>query len=399
MKILLVVPEYPPFNIGGGGEVFRQIAENLRDFGHQVIVVYGYHPTKNIFEKIKSYDENKIKFIQVPEIPCPKFLPFLRTVLPMNLFVKSELTRIIKEVNPDVVNLHGYGQFFPAQVSKILIKLNIPYVLTLHGAPVSPGKMKGIIKIVYDFYNSRYGSPLLCQAKAITAVSKFSTTFSEFREFKTHILIINNGINIQELIEISRAEKTSIFDKYFKKESNLIFFSLGRLEWLKGFQHFINIIPELKKQGYSIKYCIGGADNNYKSELINLIKKLNLEKDDIFLGQLDINQKCNAYKFCDFVVVPSEVENFPAVPLEAMSLGKIPIVNDAGGIGEIVKDKYNGVICDVTDTKVFTNRVLEIIRDNKLKKNIENNFGDVKKYDWKNIVREYEKILQKNKKF
>ncbi len=28
MKILLGVPEYPPHHVGGGGEVYKQLAEN-----------------------------------------------------------------------------------------------------------------------------------------------------------------------------------------------------------------------------------------------------------------------------------------------------------------------------------------------------------------------------------
>jgi len=48
MKILLGVPEYPPYNVGGGGEVFKKIAEGFRALGHEVIVLYGYYNTKSL---------------------------------------------------------------------------------------------------------------------------------------------------------------------------------------------------------------------------------------------------------------------------------------------------------------------------------------------------------------
>jgi glycogen synthase len=49
MKILLGVPEYPPHNIGGGGEIFRQLAKNYLELGHEVVVVYGYYPNRDMF--------------------------------------------------------------------------------------------------------------------------------------------------------------------------------------------------------------------------------------------------------------------------------------------------------------------------------------------------------------
>jgi glycogen synthase len=85
MKILLAVPEYPPYHIGGGGEVYKNLAENYSKLGHDVVVIYGYYPSKSWFFNIKVYEKNNIKFYQIPEIPHPKNYPFLRTVMPPNL--------------------------------------------------------------------------------------------------------------------------------------------------------------------------------------------------------------------------------------------------------------------------------------------------------------------------
>jgi glycogen synthase len=52
MKILLCVPEYPPYHIGGGGEVYKNLAEYYHDQGNQVVVVYGFYPS-HLLKKLR----------------------------------------------------------------------------------------------------------------------------------------------------------------------------------------------------------------------------------------------------------------------------------------------------------------------------------------------------------
>lgn len=389
MKILLIVPEYPPYNIGGGGGVFKEIAENLSSLGNNVYVIYGYYPNTSIFPKIELNEINNIKFYKVPEVPCPKFLPFLKTVLPIFPWTYFQLKQIIKDIDPEVVNIHGYGLFFISQAALILKSLNIPYVYTLHGAPVSPGKMKGIIGLIYKFYNKFLGRNTLKHASKITAVSKYSRNFPEFETFKNKIQIIRNGISIDEFRDLKYTTR-NVFNKFFPySRDELIFFSLGRIEWLKGFQLFMQIIPLLKQDGIKLKYCIAGKDNGYLQELKKLAADLNIENEVIFLDYLNFQEKCECYYFSDFVVVPSLVENFPAIPLEAMCMKKLVIANNAGGIPEIIQNNYNGIIVDMNERQLLYTQIKELLSNPKLKIEIESHLHEVEKYNWVEITNKY----------
>ena len=78
MKILLLVPEYPPYHIGGGGIVYENLALHLTKFGQNVVVVWGYYPSASFFDRVEYYEEDKIKFYKIPEIPVLFSKPFLK---------------------------------------------------------------------------------------------------------------------------------------------------------------------------------------------------------------------------------------------------------------------------------------------------------------------------------
>jgi len=384
MKILLGLPEYPPYNVGGGGEVFKKIAEGFRALGHDVVVLYGYYNTKSFNEKIEKYkDESGIVFYKIPEIPTPSKYPFLKTVMPPNLKSWFSLEKIIKEENPDIVYLHGYGLVLVNIIANICKKLQIKYIYTLHGAPVTQNKVGGFIKFAYTIYKYLYGHKTLKNAYKITAVSKYTTEFDEFKQFKNDIIVINNGIDTKQYINLKGKLNIGNF-----KRDYIEIVSLGRLEWLKGFQYFIDIIPDLIKSGYNIKYKIAGTDNGLKSDLEKKISDLNVKDNVEFVGQLDFEEKINFILNSDYVLVPSLVENYPAVPIESIILGKPVIANRAGGIPEIVKNDINGFLTDVTDKKVFLKDMLNILGQQYILK-----AQDIDFYDWKEKVNEYIKLI------
>ncbi len=50
------------------------------------------------------------------------------------------------------------------------------------------------------------------------------------------------------------------------------------------------------------------------------------------------------YAACDFIALPSLYEGMPNVLLEAMAVGLVPLVSDAGAMGEVVEDGVSGFV-------------------------------------------------------
>ncbi len=78
------------------------------------------------------------------------------------------------------------------------------------------------------------------------------------------------------------------------------------------------------------------------------------KKNDI-LGNLEFHGKtdniCQGLKGISVVVLPSDNEGVPNCVLEAMSLRKLVIASNTGGVGEIIDEKKTGLLCRPKDPK------------------------------------------------
>lgn len=106
----------------------------------------------------------------------------------------------------------------------------------------------------------------------------------------------------------------------------------------KGHYELLNVMAELKKQGFKHRLTfIGGGT------LLNKFKELsnNLALDDQvdFLGHLsNPSEIADILKASDLFILPTMTEGLPRVILEAMASGLPCIATDVGGIPELISD-------------------------------------------------------------
>ena len=115
------------------------------------------------------------------------------------------------------------------------------------------------------------------------------------------------------------------------KKNNFNIGFVGRLEKEKGLNTFIKIAKNIEKSNF--KFHIFG-DGSIKIDKKN-IKKINLNK---------WTQKDKIYNKIDILFVTSKIENCPFNVLEAKSNGIPTITISEGGIKEIIRNNYDGLI-------------------------------------------------------
>jgi glycosyltransferase involved in cell wall biosynthesis len=148
--------------------------------------------------------------------------------------------------------------------------------------------------------------------------------------------------------------------------------TICRLSFQKAPEVIIELAKVLKQSGNGKKYIFDiWGDGELRVELLDLIKSYNLE-DNVFLKGYAYNLK-EVYSSFDLFVLTSRYEGIPYVILKAMS-AKVPVVaTEVGGINEVIKNNYNGLLVQFGDLDALVKSVKDIMNDSNLRRTLVEN--------------------------
>lgn len=171
-------------------------------------------------------------------------------------------------------------------------------------------------------------------------------------------VVCYNPINVEEIIKKSQ-EKVEIPTKYSTR-----FVSVGRLDYLKGFDLLINACLKLNSQGYIFELWIIG-DGNERNKLEKIIKEA--KADNIVLW----GNKDNPFPYmkdADWFISSSRAEGFSIVSQEATVLGLPLMLTDCSGVRELLGNSGEyGIIMDINEDSIYEN-IKCVLEDQKLRK-------------------------------
>jgi len=192
---------------------------------------------------------------------------------------------------------------------------------------------------------------------------------------------------------ISLSKKSA--SKDIRKECNIsdktkILLYVGLLNSRKGVDIILKTTKRLVK--HNIKTIIVG-DGPCRQEFEVLAKKLGLINRIIFTGfRRDVK---DFYKSADIFFFPSRGEGLPGVVMESMVF-KLPVVTtDIPCTTDLIQDGKSGFLCKIDDVDDFSEKILRLIKENSLRKSFaEEAYQQIKHYDWKHVLSQYEKLYE-----
>ena len=155
------------------------------------------------------------------------------------------------------------------------------------------------------------------------------------------IPVIYNGIVPPK--QLSEEEIKHFREEWGFKKCSKVIGSVGRLDWQKGYDVFLKILPELSKkipkdETWGIVILGEGGQRPYLKRIIDEIKCTNIKV--ILPGYRKDAADCiSAF---DLFIMPSRYEGHPLTLLEAMSLGVPIIANDIPTITKVFAPYANG---------------------------------------------------------
>lgn len=189
-------------------------------------------------------------------------------------------------------------------------------------------------------------------------------------------IVISNAISNKKVYDINVHNKENVIT------------AMGRLNSQKGFDTLIKAfsIVNKKNSSYILKIFGEGPD---RDTLQNLIDTAGLHDYVQLCGAKSdaINDVANSKIF----VLSSRYEGMPNALIEAMAAGTACISTDCKfGPSELISDGKNGLLTPVDDVRTLSEKILFLIENETVRRNIEKNAIEIrKKLDANTIYKKY----------
>jgi glycosyltransferase involved in cell wall biosynthesis len=171
-------------------------------------------------------------------------------------------------------------------------------------------------------------------------------------------------------------KKINITDTYF--HNDIVFGYLGSIDKQKNIVLLVNAFYELTRTHNNVKLIIGGSGTD-EDGLKKLIKEYSLESHVTMLGY--VSEVSSFYNSIDIFVLPSLLESWGLVSLEAMIARKAVIMTNNSSLHEILENREECIFIDPTNKQELLD-AMKMLMD--------------EKYRTALAMRGYEKVRQYN---
>ena len=313
MKKFNLIQIIPSLNSGGAEQGTIDVANYLAELKNQnFIISSGGKMLQNLKEDFIQHYKLSVDSKNFFKMP----------------FVAKKINKILIENNINILHLRSRA---PAWLLPYINKKKLKTVSTFHN-------IYGHQNFIKKMYNKQ-----LANVNRIVAISEY---------VKKEIINIYK-INPNKIFVINRGTDTNFFDSnkinvndinLFVKNNQIdlqkkIILYPGRLTEWKGQIEFLNVVESFKNEPV-IFYFVGDNKNySFHKKFIQKIKQKKLEHKCCLLGHLNKNQLKLMYHCSDIVIsAPLRPEGFGRVISESLSMKKIILAYDYGGVQNQLKD-------------------------------------------------------------
>ena len=371
MRILQIASSYFPV-IGGQEKVVYEISKGLVKRGHDVTIL-----TTDLLVAKKNFPREEIvDRIKIIRLKNDFFLGGYG-------YSKQALKWLKKNYKKyDIVHSHGYNRHLSEFAIRFLWK-KIPTIFSPHGFIHT--KKNLLFKKIHDLTIGKF----LRKANYCTALTKLD--YKEYFKLgvkKEKIKDFPNGVDVKKFSKKDEKEIKKLKEKFGK-----FILYVGRIHESKGLQYVVKALKDL-----NVNLVIVGEDAGYKKPLKEIIKDLGLRKKVFFVRGITNKTLISFYQTCKLFVLFSEWEGFGIVVIEAMAAGKPVIASDKGSLPYVVRNKKTGFVIQHKNIKLLKEKIKELLDDKKLRQTLGKQCKlEVKKYEWAEIIKRYEKLYENAK--
>lgn len=325
MKIAYLIHS---LNVGGAEMITSEYLLKLKDMGHDVCLFELYHTESFLVDNLKKADVPIITLCKSNNNIINKVI----NKLFMNHIICKKLNKILNKEKFDILHIHTgleYLKNIQFDMSKIFysfhtnVRRNIKVSKKHHLKNMLNFAKKGMNFFVLS-------QEMLKEAQGCLPTDK--------------IYVLPNGLDFEK-IRSNTYKRREFLPLLNIPNDSFVVCHIARMHPVKNHLKTIEVFKEIvKKNSNSYLLLIGQPEQEILTNINNLISQYGLEDRVKILGNRE--DATAILSICDAMILPSKVEGFPLVALEAQVLGIRCVLTDA------VPDE---VVCNINCFKLNIN--------------------------------------------
>src|SRR2546423_4410042 len=319
---------YPTY--GGSGIVANELGLELANRGHEVhFVTYAYPIRLDPTIHRIHYHE-----VEVSNYPLFQYPPYC-------LALASRMAEVAESYSLDLLHVH-YA--IPHSIAALLaqqmlsVKRRLPFITTLHGTDITlVGSDRSYFPITKFSIEKSDGITSISEDLRRETVDVFHVA--------NEIRVIHNFVNCE------------IYKPGPKKEGEPLLIHLSNFRPVKRVLDCVRILAEVCNECPAHLVMVGDGPERGPAE--TLARELNVAEHVSFLGKRSHVEQIIPQ--AHVLLMPSQMESFGLVALEAMACGVPPVATRVGGVPELITDGVDGFLEPVGDITAQARRVVELL--------------------------------------
>jgi len=332
---------YPTY--GGSGIVATELGLELANRGHEVHFISYSNPIRLDAGMPRIHYHE----VEVSTYPLFQYPPYC-------LALASRMAEVAESYDLDVLHVH-YA--VPHSISAMLAQQmlestrRLPFITTLHGTDIT------LVGVDPSYFPITKFS--IERSNGISAVSDYLRERTvEVFGVANEIRVIKNFVNCDRY----KPDDEKAGASQYAPAGEKLLLHLSNFRPVKRALDCVRILAEVRKSTPAHLLMAGDGPDRGPAE--HLAREMKVEKHVSFLGKQ--NHVERLIPLAHVLLMPSELESFGLVALEAMACGVVPVATNVGGVAELITDREDGFLEAVGDVAAQSARVVELLTDEEL---------------------------------
>ncbi len=332
---------YPTY--GGSGIVATELGLELANRGHEVHFISYANPIRLDPEQPRIHYHE----VEVSTYPLFQFPPY-------SLALASCMAEVAELYELDLLHVH-YA--IPHSISALLARemtaarRRLPFITTLHGTDITlVGTDRSYFPITRFSIEKSDGVTAVSEDLRRRTVDVFGVT--------NEIRVIYNFVNCDIYHPAFGGRPANPYSAPGEK----VLMHISNFRPVKRTQDCLHILAAVRKEVPAHLLMVGDGPERSPAEA--LAHQLGIEKHVTFLGKQNHIERL--LPLADVVLLPSQMESFGLVALEAMACGVPTVATRVGGVPELITHERNGFLEAVGDIAAQSARVAALLTDQAL---------------------------------